>query len=626
MEELDYVISGLKKNKAPGPDEVRAEIILLLKYWGQQELRKIINQCIREQKVPQSWKEALIVSIYPGRGLDSDPANYRPISLLNTFYKFYASLLQIRLAAAHDHHLRDTQYGFRAARSTSDPLFILRRAQDLSIKTDLPLCLLFLDWKMAFDKVDHRSMALALQRLRVHRHYVDAIGDLYTDQTFTVKGFQNGSITATPHTGIRQGCPLGPYLFIMFMTLLFYDVDKRLRTTGVPTNTWSIGKPIYDLEHADDTLLLSVTPPQMEYFLKSVQVEASLYSMLNMAKTELLADNGSTPPVYFVDGTPVLSSGSAKYLGSHITCFNPTQKAIDARKALTHSRYMKLQPLWRSRLSRATKVKMYKASIVPSLTYGLDTLSLEVRHSKTIDAWYYQHLRRSISIEASYYSRVSNNQVWIQAGRPTVPSQQLVSSQLRQFANILTSSTSDPRYHVVFSPRCKDRVKFNKGTKGGHPRRYWLELITETALPVIKEYAEYTAQEHRHDVLSIRQMLNRDTGFKEYLLSAPTRQKSFLHDMCSIWDAHGSRDKRFQWASFVPVRKASAQQGLRHVGYAAKQSTQTQAHEPITHYTTENPKAGACCDFMSCDVGGSRRADLAWADGRDAGLGRCWTT
>ena len=177
----------------------------------------------------------------------------------------------------------------------------------------------------------------------------------------------------------------------MVMTVLFYDVDKRLRTTGVPTNTWSIGKPIYDLEYADDMLLLSVTPPQMEEFLKSVQVEASLYGMeINMAKTELLADNGSTPPVYFVDGTPVPSSDRVNYLSSHLTWSNPTQRAIDARKALAHTRYMKLQLVWRSRLSRATKVKIYQASIVPALTYGLDTLSLKVRHLKTIDAWYFQ--------------------------------------------------------------------------------------------------------------------------------------------------------------------------------------------------------------------------------------------
>ena len=76
MEQLDSVIARLKNNKAPGSDEVTAEIILLLNYWGQQELLKIINHCFREQKVvPQSWKEALIVSIVKGMFLTKFSTN-----------------------------------------------------------------------------------------------------------------------------------------------------------------------------------------------------------------------------------------------------------------------------------------------------------------------------------------------------------------------------------------------------------------------------------------------------------------------------------------------------------------------------------------------------------------------
>ena len=40
----------------------------------------------------------------------------------------------------------------------------------------------------------------------------------------------------------------------MIMTVLFHDTDARLRSEGTPQNPWSIGKPIYDLEYADDTL------------------------------------------------------------------------------------------------------------------------------------------------------------------------------------------------------------------------------------------------------------------------------------------------------------------------------------------------------------------------------------
>ena len=529
MEELDTVLATLRKNKAPGPDDIRSELILFLDNWGQDELLTLLNRSLTEKQVPQGWKNAFIISIYKGKGDDSDPANYRPISLLSTFYKIFAALIQKRLALAHDAQLRPTQYGFRSSRSTKDPLFILRRAQDLSLKTGTPICLLFLDWKMAFDKVDHRSMLIALERLGVHRHYVELIQHLYEDQTFVVKGYNGEETKATPHTGIRQGCPLSPYLFIMVMTVLLHDVDLRLLSMGVPTNTWSVGKPIYDLEYADDTLLLSVTPPQLEEFLKTVQVEASLYGMeLNLDKTELLEGLEATPPIYFVNGTRVSEAAQAKYLGSQVSWTKPTKTAIDARKALAHSSYMKLQPLWRSKLNWKTKVRIFHSSVVPSLTYGLDTLTLEVRHLKTIDAWYYQHLRRCMGIKASYYSHVPNARVWKLAGRPIVPSQTLTSNQLRQLSECLTKPPTDPIHHVVFSPGCKDRVKFTKGLRRGHPQRYWLELNMEIALPILKAYAEYTAQEFRNDAIGLKQMLTRDIGFETYLVTAPTRQKGLF--------------------------------------------------------------------------------------------------
>ena len=248
------------------------------------------------------------------------------------------------------------------------------------------------------------------------------------------------------------------------MTVLFRDVDTRLLAMGVSTNTWSIGKPVYDLEYADDTLLISVTPPQMEESLRTVQVEASLFGMtLNFSKTELLQGPEITMPIYFVDGTQVTEVDKSKYLGTQVSWSSPSKTAINARKVLAHASYMKLQPLWRSRFNWRTMVRIFHASVVPSLTYGLNSLTLETGRLTTIDAWYYQDLRRCMGIEASYYSHVTNNRVWKLAGSPEVPSQTLTSKQLRQLATALTKPPHDPIHHVLFSPRLRGSHQVYQG-------------------------------------------------------------------------------------------------------------------------------------------------------------------
>ena len=51
--------------------------------------------------------------------------------------------------------------------------------------------MVFLDWRVAFDKVDHDSMPIALQRFGIHQHYIHIIKGVYiynirvyTDTTF----------------------------------------------------------------------------------------------------------------------------------------------------------------------------------------------------------------------------------------------------------------------------------------------------------------------------------------------------------------------------------------------------------------------------------------------------------
>ena len=63
--------------------------------------------------------------IYKGNQKNSrSPSSYRPVSLANSIYKVYACMLQQRLAHSIDHLLHTHQYGFRAGRFMSTPLFL----------------------------------------------------------------------------------------------------------------------------------------------------------------------------------------------------------------------------------------------------------------------------------------------------------------------------------------------------------------------------------------------------------------------------------------------------------------------------------------------------------------------
>ena len=177
-------------------------------------------------------------------------------------------MIQERLSNSYDQRLRRTQYGFRRERNTYQPLLILRRLQKYAARTGTPFHCLFIDWKQAFDKLDRSSMTIALKRLGVHQHYLDMTRDIHTDPTFYTVGMRGEKCQATPHTGIRQGCPPSPYLLVMVLSVILMDVDDRLLKHGIPTNTWSVGKPIYDLEYADDTLLFGISTQAVEEYLK----------------------------------------------------------------------------------------------------------------------------------------------------------------------------------------------------------------------------------------------------------------------------------------------------------------------------------------------------------------------
>ena len=87
---------------------------------------------------------------------------------------------------------------------------------------------------------------------------LNVIQSLYKSPKFRAKFNEETSEVKTQDSGIRQGCPLSPYLFILLMTVMFHDVYHEVGYQILGCNVDLT--PIFEILYADDTLLI---PPSM---------------------------------------------------------------------------------------------------------------------------------------------------------------------------------------------------------------------------------------------------------------------------------------------------------------------------------------------------------------------------
>ena len=188
-----------------------------------------------------------------------------------------------------------------------------------------------MDWEKAFDKVDQTKMIEAIYRLNIPEKMLRILTAFYISPKFRIKDREGMSTFRKQRTGIRQGCPLSPYLFIILMTVLIADVHEELGDTNIePPDNISESELLY----ADDTLLMTKDQDSMKNLVHAIEKISAEYNMkLNMDKCFHISMN-CAPTIHFRNGQPMAAATQVTYLGGTITNKGCPRTEIQSRLSL----------------------------------------------------------------------------------------------------------------------------------------------------------------------------------------------------------------------------------------------------------------------------------------------------
>ena len=199
----------------------------------------IMNKSLYTGYFPIKWRRAIIVPI-PKISIPDEIGDLRPIALTPLPGKILERFVHTQLLSHLNRYniLTEFQNGFRKNHSTIDTIFKFTTDLQVNKNNKLNTIALYIDFKKAFDTVNHKLLIEKLENMQIKNNVLNWICSYLTNRTQYTRLGENISKDMEVKTGVPQGSILGPLFFLCYIN----DITNICKNTKI-------------LLYADDTVL-----------------------------------------------------------------------------------------------------------------------------------------------------------------------------------------------------------------------------------------------------------------------------------------------------------------------------------------------------------------------------------
>ena len=357
-DEVKRALKKMKNGKACGPDEIPAEVWKSLGEEGVDVLWDLMQKIYQEEKMPEEWRDSVIVPIYKEKGDIQDCGNYRGIKLMAHTMKIWERIIERRLR--EETSIGEEQFGFMPGRSTTDAVFALRQILEKHREKRRGMHVIFIDLEKAYDRVPRQEVWRCMREKGVPEKYVRLVMDMYEGARTRVRSSVGLTGWITVRVGLHQGSSLSPYLFDLIMDVLAQGVKDQA--------PWC-------MLFADDIVLCSTSKEEVERKAENWRRALEDRGLkISRKKTEYLRFCEEGDEEVRLQGEILKRVDSFKYLGSTVAQDGELDAEINHRIQSGWKNWKNMTGvLCDRRINVKLKGKVYKTAVRPAMLYGAET-------------------------------------------------------------------------------------------------------------------------------------------------------------------------------------------------------------------------------------------------------------